>query len=188
MQQSVVKLLVEYPILTLFLTIGLGYVVGELSIFGFRFGTAGVLFVGLAIGALDPSIALPDAIPTLGLIIFVYTIGIHSAPALASAFKRHGYRDNLLAVGALVFGAGLTLALSYALGLPSTSGAGLFCGALTNTPALAAARETIRELGAGRGLPADQVRLLAEQPVVAYGIAYPIGVVGVLLSSCATSS
>jgi len=182
MQQSVVKLLTEYPILTLFLTIGLGYIVGELSIFGFRFGTAGVLFVGLAIGALDPSIALPDAIPTLGLIIFVYTIGIHSAPALAAAFKRHGYRDNFLAVGALAFGAVLTLALSYALGLPGTSGAGLFCGALTNTPALAAARETIQELGSGRGLPAAQVRLLAEQPVIAYGVAYPIGVIGVLLS------
>jgi putative transport protein len=182
MQQSVVKLLTEYPILTLFLTIGLGYIVGELSIFGFRFGTAGVLFVGLAIGALDPSIALPDAIPTLGLIIFVYTIGIHSAPALAAAFKRHGYRDNFLAAGALVFGAVLTLALSYALGLPGTSGAGLFCGALTNTPALAAARETIQELGSGRGLPAAQVRLLAEQPVIAYGVAYPIGVIGVLLS------
>jgi putative transport protein len=181
MQQSVVKLLTEYPILTLFLTIGLGYIVGQVNIFGFRFGTAGVLFVGLAIGALDPSIALPDAIPTLGLIIFVYTIGIHSAPALAAAFKRHGYRDNLLAAGALLFGAGLTVALCHTFGLPATSGAGLFCGGLTNTPALAAARETIHELGAGRGLPAAEVRLLSEQPVIAYGIAYPIGVVGVLL-------
>ena len=104
MQQSLVALLVQHPILTLFLAIGLGYVVGEIGIFGFRFGVAGVLFVGLAIGALDRSIALPEVIPTLGLIIFVYTIGIQSGPALALAFRRSGFRDNMFAVGVLVFG------------------------------------------------------------------------------------
>jgi putative transport protein len=160
MPQQVVALLVQYPILTLFLVIGLGYIVGEIGIFGFRFGVAGVLFVGLAIGAFDRSIALPDVIPTLGLIIFVYTIGIQSGPALGHAFRqRGGFRDNMLAVGVLVFGALLTLGLSYWLSIPGPRAAGLFCGSLTSTPALAAARDAVREAAAGRGIPHEQARL-----------------------------
>lgn len=181
MQNSFVSALVQFPILTLFLVIGSGYLLGEIGFFGFRFGVAGVLFMGLAIGALHPSIALPEVVPTLGLIIFVYTIGIQSAPALAGAFRRRGYRDSLFAAAVLVFGAGLTLAFSYFLSIPGARAAGLFCGALTNTPALAAARETLREIGGRNGLSADQLRVAAEQPVVAYSIAYPIGVIGVLL-------
>lgn len=181
MQQSLVALLVQHPILTLFLAIGLGYVVGQIGIFGFRFGVAGVLFVGLAIGALDRSIALPEAIPTLGLIIFVYTIGIQSGPALALAFRRRGFRDNMLAVGVLVFGALLTLVFSWLLSVPGPRAAGLFCGSLTSTPALAAARDAVREAAVGRGVPREQARLEADQPVVSYSIAYPIGTIGVIL-------
>lgn len=172
--------LIQHPILTLFLAIGVGYLVGEISFFGFRLGVAGVLFVGLTIGALHPDIALPELVPAIGLIIFVYAIGIHSGPALAAAFRR-GYRDNLLAVGVLLFGALLTLGLAWAAGWSGPRAAGLFCGALTNTPALAAARETVRESARQQRLPAARARALAEQPVVAYSIAYPIGVIGVLL-------
>jgi putative transport protein len=173
--------LIQYPILTLFLAIGLGYLVGEISFFGFRLGVAGVLFVGLALGALHPEIALPELVPAIGLIIFVYAVGIHSGPALAAAFRRRGYRDNLLAVGVLLLGALLTLGLAWVTGLSGPSAAGLFCGALTNTPALAAARETVRESARQQRLPAARARALAEQPVVAYSIAYPVGVIGVLL-------
>ncbi len=181
MQNWVTDILIQFPILTLFLVIGLGYVVGAIRILGFSFGVAGVLFVGLAIGALHPSIALPEVVPTLGLIIFVYTIGIHSGPGLVDSFRRRGYRDSLLGLGALAFGAALALALSYFLSMSSAQAAGLFCGALTNTPALAAARETVREIATGRGVPLEQARVLADEPVVAYSIAYPIGIVGVLL-------
>jgi putative transport protein len=181
MQQSLVDLLVHFPILTLFLAIGLGYIVGEIGIFGFRFGVAGVLFVGLAIGALDRSIALPEVIPTLGLIIFVYTIGIQSGPALALAFRRRGLRDNMVAAGVLVFGALLTLGLSCWLSIPGPRAAGLYCGSLTSTPALAAARDAVREMAAGRGVPREEARLAADQPVVSYSIAYPIGTIGVIL-------
>ncbi|MGE5570898.1 MAG: aspartate:alanine exchanger family transporter [Rhodospirillales bacterium] len=181
MEQSLVAFLVQYPILTLFLAIGLGYIVGEIGIFGFRFGVAGVLFMGLAIGALDPAIALPEVIPTLGLIIFVYTIGIQSGPALAQAFQRRGFRDNMLAGGVLVFGAVLTLGFSYLLSIPGPRAAGLYCGSLTSTAALAAARDAVREAAVARGVPRDQARLEADQPVVSYSIAYPIGTIGVIL-------
>ncbi len=179
--QGIIDILVQTPILTLFIVIGLGYLVGEIPILGFRFGVAGVLFVGLGVGALSPKIGVPEAIPTLGLIIFVYTIGIHSAPALRRAFRERGYRDSLFTVAVLVFGAGIAVAMSYALAIPGAQAAGLFCGALTNTPALAAARETLREVAAQRNLPPESARLLGAQPTIAYSIAYPIGVIGVIL-------
>ncbi|HOL71295.1 MAG TPA: aspartate:alanine exchanger family transporter [Bryobacteraceae bacterium] len=181
MKESLVAFLAQYPILTLFLAIGLGYVVGEIGLFGFRFGVAGVLFMGLAIGALDPAVSLPEVIPTLGLIIFVYTIGIQSGPALAQAFQRGGLRANMLAGGLLVFGALLTLGFSYLLSIPAPRAAGLFCGSLTSTPALAAARDAVREAAVARGVPREQARLEADQPVVSYSIAYPIGTIGVIL-------
>lgn len=180
MPDSVIQLLAQYPILTLFLAIGLGYVVGETSFFGFRFGVAGVLFVGLAIGAIHPSVALPEVIPTLGLIIFVYTIGIHSGPALAESFRKRGYRDSMLALCAVVFGAILTVAVSLAFSIPAPRAAGLFCGGMTSTPALAAAREQLRDVALQRGARPQEARTEADQPVVSYSIAYPFGVLGVI--------
>jgi len=181
MPQSFIQLLAQYPILTLFLAIGLGYVVGETSFFGFRFGVAGVLFVGLAIGALHPAVALPEVIPTLGLIIFVYTIGIQSGPALAESFRRRGYRDGLFAVSAVVLGAVITVAVAFMFSIPAPRAAGLFCGGMTSTPALAAAREQLRDTAVQRGAPLEKARAEADQPVVSYSVAYPFGVIGVIL-------
>ena len=177
-----VSTLVEYPILTLFVVIGLGYLFGEISFFGFRFGVAGVLFMGLAVGAFHPNIALPEVVSTLGLIIFVYTIGIQAGPGFFNSFRKQGYRDTLLALGMVVLGAVLTVALAYPLHLGGPRAAGLFCGALTNTPALAAARERVREQARAQNLPQEEVRVLGDEPVVAYSIAYPLGVILVLVA------
>lgn len=182
MIESLARTFAEYPILTLFVVIGLGYVLGEIDFRGFRLGVAGVLFVGLAIGSLGPDIAPPEVLPTLGLIIFVYAVGIHSGPAFFNSFRRHGYRNSLLAVAALSFGALLTFVLSRALPLDGPRAAGLYCGALTNTPALAATRERLGDAARATGTPPENIRLLVDQPVVAYSVAYPIGILGVLLS------
>ncbi len=179
---SFTQTLVHFPILALFLAIGIGYLIGEISFFGFRFGIAGVLFAGLAIGALDPGIALPEIVPTLGLIIFVYMVGLHSGPALVETIRERGYRDSVFAAAILAFGASLAVASSWILRLTGAGAAGLFCGALTNTPALAAARETVREIAGKSGMNTEQIKALADQPVVSYSIAYPVGVVGVLLT------
>ena len=181
MQQSIAAALSANPILTLFVVIGLGYLAGEISLFGFKFGVAGVLFVGLAIGSLGPSIALPEFVSALGLIFFVYAVGIHSGPAFFASFRRQGYRDSLLAAGVLVFGASLAVLLSHLVPLAAPRAAGLYCGALTNTPALAAARERIHDRAVEQGLGQEQARAKADEPVIAYSIAYPIGVIGVLL-------
>lgn len=182
MHDWIVTTLTQYPILTLFVVIGLGYVLGEINFFGFRFGVAGVLFVGLAVGSLSPDIALPEAVLVLGLIIFVYTLGIQSGPAFFDSFKRQGYRPTLLAAGVLLFGAGLTFLCAWGLRLSGPRAAGLYAGALTNTPALAAVMERVQELALRENTPEEAVRVLSDQPVVAYSLAYPIGVIGLLLA------
>ncbi|HXP45914.1 MAG TPA: TrkA C-terminal domain-containing protein, partial [Terriglobales bacterium] len=179
---SIVTTLAENPILTLFAVIGLGYLLGEISVFGFRLGTAGVLFVGLAVGSLGPAISIPEVIPTLGLIIFIYTIGIQSGPEFFNSLRERGYRDSVFALAIVVLGAGVTVLVSRPAHLTRARAAGLYTGAMTNTPALAATRELLRERGRSAGLSPEQLRATSDEPVVAYSIAYPIGVIGVLVS------
>lgn len=179
---TLVSTLSASPILTLFVVIGFGYLLGQINIFGFRFGLAGVLFVGIAIGSLSPDIALPEIVSSLGLIIFVYTVGIQSGPAFFASFKQQGKRANLLALGVLIFGALLSLGVGHAMHWSSGRIAGLYSGALTNTPAVAAARDRLHFYAQVRGLSPDQTRDLTEEPTIAFGLAYPMGVIGVLLA------
>lgn len=174
--------LVASPILTLFIVIGLGYLLGQVSVFGIRFGISGVLFVGIAVGALAKEIALPDIVPALGLIIFVYTIGIQSGPAFFASFNRQGARNNMLAIAVLGLGALLATGVGHALGYSHARIAGLYCGALTNTPAVAAAQERIRFRAHSDNLSPEQVRDLSDEPIVAFGLAYPMGVIGLLIA------
>ena len=71
----------QSPLLLLFIVIALGYGIGEIRIRGFKLGVAAVLFVGLGFGALSPELSVPQFIIFLGLSIFVYTVGLSSAPA-----------------------------------------------------------------------------------------------------------
>lgn len=179
---SLVTTLINTPILTLFVVIGLGYLLGQLTLFGFRFGVAGVLFVGIAIGSLDKGIALPEIVPIFGLILFVYTIGIQSGPAFFASFNRGGFRNNMLAVCVLIIGALVASGVGRVMHYSSARVAGLYCGALTNTPAVAAAQERIRYRAHAQDLSPEQARDAADEPIVAFGLAYPMGVIGLLLS------
>jgi putative transport protein len=171
-----IEFLVGNPLLLLFLVSALGYLLGNVRVKGVSLGVAAVLFVGLAFGALDPSMALPEVILELGLIIFVYTIGLANGASFFASFRRKGVRDNLFVALILLFAAGLTAAVWAILGLSAAVAAGLYAGSLTNTPALAGLIET-----AGRmSTPALQAAAQAE-PVVGYSIAYPMGVVGMLV-------
>ncbi|MCB0162126.1 MAG: transporter, partial [Caldilineaceae bacterium] len=73
-----IDLLVEQPLLLLFLVSAIGYVIGRIRIAGVSLGVAAILFVGLAFGALSPELSLPPVLVEMGLIIFVYTIGLSS--------------------------------------------------------------------------------------------------------------
>ncbi|HTP52682.1 MAG TPA: aspartate:alanine exchanger family transporter [Anaeromyxobacteraceae bacterium] len=172
-----IQFLVDNPLLLLFLVAGVGYPLGRLQVRGVSLGVAAVLFSGLAFGALDPRLKLPEIVYVLGLALFVYAVGLSSGPAFVASLRRDGARANFLALGAIAAAAALVAWAGRLLGLKATLVAGLYAGSLTNTPALAGALETVKHLAAGPALE----RMLAE-PVVGYSIAYPMGVIGMVLA------
>lgn len=172
-------LLANNQLLLLFMVIGLGYLIGNIKIFGFQLSVAAVLFVGIAFGAIDNRLALPEHIYVVGLVMFVYAIGLQSGPGFFASFQKRGIRFSLTAALVLLIGAAVTFVIEKIMGLSPSSASGLFCGALTNTPALAAAVETAKNLSAN--LPAAARDLNTNSPVVTYGLAYPFGVFGVIL-------
>ena len=97
-----IELLLENPLLLLFLVLGGGYLVGRISIGGFSLGISAVLFVGLGLGALHPDMRLPDLVYLLGLILFVYTVGLSAGPGFVSSFRHGGARDNVLVIIVLI--------------------------------------------------------------------------------------
>ena len=169
-----IPLLINNPLLLLFLVAAIGFAVGRLRVAGFSFGVAAVLFVGLAFGAISPELRLPEVVYLLGLVLFVYTVGLASGPAFFRSLRRRGLRDNALVLGLLGVGAALAVTAHSVLKLPGAMVAGLFAGAYTNTPALAGVVEAL----AGRGAP----EAIQATPVVAYSVAYPVGVIGMLIA------
>lgn len=164
------QILRDSPLLVLFLVAAVGYLIGKVEIAGFSLGVAAVLFAGLALGAIDPQLALPEIVQGFGLVLFVYTIGLASGPGFFRSFRRRGLRDNVVACALLAGAALVTACLSVALGFSGATAAGTFAGALTNTPALASVIEAMKGRGDG----------IASAPAVAYSVTYPMGVIGVI--------
>ncbi len=174
-------LLRSSPVVLLFTVVGLGYFLGSLRIRGFRLGVGAVLFVGLLLGALDPGLAIPDVIYVLGLVTFVYTVGLQSGPIFFNLFRRQWLGLTTIALAAPLGAAVLTILAARLLHIRTPVAAGLFCGSLTNTPALAAAVDSLRRSLSGAALEDAAKRLALDGPTVGYSIAYPFGVFGVIL-------
>ncbi|MEW5700674.1 MAG: aspartate:alanine exchanger family transporter [Candidatus Zixiibacteriota bacterium] len=172
-------LLAANNLLLLFTVIGLGYLIGNIRIHGFKLGVAALLFVGIAFSAVDPRLVLPEHIYVIGLVLFVYAIGLQAGPGFFASFQKRGLGVSTMAVLILLGGAVVAGLTGRLLGLSAAATAGLFCGSLTNTPALAAAVEAIKNMSPA--LPPDQLDLLLNSPVVTYGLAYPLGVLAAIL-------
>ena len=170
-----IDFLADNPLFLLFLVVAIGYPFGRIRIGGSSFGVATILFSGLAIGAIDPSLKLPAIIYELGLVVFVYTVGLSSGRGFAQSLRNHGIRNMVWTVGLLSAAAALIAALSRSLGFSGAESAGLYAGSLTNTPALAGVLDYLGDRFSGPSADA----ILAE-PVIAYSIAYPMGVVGAI--------
>ncbi|RPJ38542.1 MAG: transporter, partial [Chloroflexi bacterium] len=160
-----IGILRDNPLLLLFVVAAIGYPLGRIKIGGTSLGVAAVLFVGLAFGALDPELKLPEIIYQVGLVLFVYTIGLASGAIFFASFGKKGLRYNGLVLGGLLLTTLLTALAHYLFNLSPSSTAGMFAGSLTNTPALAGVIEHIKTVG---GLEAA-----LSDPVVAYSITYP---------------
>jgi putative transport protein len=170
-----IALLEENPILLLFLVAGVGFVIGRVKVAGFSLGVAAVLFAGLGFGALGENVKLPEFVYLFGLVLFVYTVGLSSGPGFFAALRRRGLRDNAFVLGMIVLAAVTVVAATRVFGIATPFAAGLFAGSLTNTPALAGVLETLKAIA-----PAADLERLLSQPVVAYSVCYPIGVIGML--------
>ncbi len=169
MVRTILDLLAGNPLLLLFTVVAVGYPAGRLHVRGVRLGIAAILFAGLGVGALDPRLRLPEVVQLLGLCLFVYSVGLSSGPGFFATLRRHGARNGALVAMALVAGALVAWGGARLLGAESGLGGGLFAGALTNTPALAAVLDLLR----GQVPSADQAQ---SAPVVAYSVTYPLGV------------
>ncbi|MCL5429594.1 MAG: transporter [Chloroflexi bacterium] len=172
-----IAILQDNPLLLLFVIAAIGWPLGRVEIGGVRLGVAAVLFTGLAVGALSPDLRLPEIVYLIGLVIFVYTVGLNSGSIFFASLRRKGLRDNLLVAGILASAAGLAIAASKLFGIHAAEAAGLFAGSLTNTPALAGALEFL-----SASAPPNLVDSLLAEPVVAYSISYPMGVLGMILA------
>lgn len=166
-----IELLQANPLLLLFIVVAIGYLLGQIRIGGNSMGVAAVLFVGLAFGALDPGLQMPQIVLDLGLVLFVYTIGLANGPGFFSKFRREGLREVLFIVGIMALPALLLLGIHLALDLAPATTVGIFTGLSNNTPALASVLDLIG--------PNDDTA--ASAAVVGFSVVYPLGVLGRML-------
>jgi putative transport protein len=153
------------PILTAFLAIGVGYLVGQINIFGFSLGVGAVLFVGLAIGAFAPKAQIIGPIGLTGLIMFLYGIGILYSRQFFEGMVGAGQKYNLLALVACLAGLAVALLLGQMLNVKIGHTLGLYAGSMTSTATLQAALDVTK----------------SKDPSIGYSIAYPFGVIGPIL-------
>jgi putative transport protein len=178
-----INLLVENPLLLLFVVAAIGYPLGRIGFRGASLGVAAVLFAGLAVGSLHPDLRLPEIVYLLGQAVFVYTVGLSGGAAFfASLRRRKGWRDNLFVLAILSLDALLVAAAQKLFALKPALAAGMFAGSVTNTSALAGVLEFIKNhFAKGHFTETDVTNLLAE-PVVGYSLAYPFGVLGLIFA------
>ena len=153
------------PILTAFLAIGVGYLVGQINIFGFSLGVGAVLFVGLALGAFAPKAQIIGPIGLTGLIMFLYGIGILYGRQFFEGMVGAGQKYNLLALVGCLAGLAVALLLGHIFGIKIGHTLGLYAGSMTSTATLQAALDVMKN----------------KDPSIGYSIAYPFGVIGPIL-------
>lgn len=172
--ETIAALLSQHEILTLFCVIAVGLGLSRVQVRGVKVGIAGVLFAGLALAAwakLEGSeLQLVTDLKEFGLILFVYCVGLSSGSGFFSAFRKRGLKLNLVLLCGLGCGALIAVLGGSFFELRRGVIAGIFCGALTNTPALGAATDVLR----GSTQSVD--------PVLGYSLTYPFGILGALVA------
>ena len=163
-------------LITIMLAIGTGVFFGRLKLGKITFGVSAVMFTGLLLGHYGYRIndEIFDFIRDFGLILFVYGIGLQVGPSFFSSFKNEGLKFNILAVSTVLLGGVITFLLHYFTGLEIENLVGIMSGAVTNTPGLGAAKNTISEL------TAQFPDKTFADPAIGYAITYPLGVFGII--------
>ncbi len=171
---------IAHAIMVYSLVIALGVILGKVKIFGVSLGATFVLFVGILMGHLGLTVnsEVLHFIREFGLILFIFSIGMQVGPGFFSSFKKGGLLLNGLAVLLISLNIVVALCIYYGVGdIKITDLVGILSGAVTNTPGLGAAQQTLIEI---KG--AEVASGLNESMSMGYAAAYPLGVVGIILS------
>ena len=159
-------LLEQQPLMTLFLTIAIGYLVGEINIKGFSLGVGAVLFVALAMGWFAPKSVPAPMVGTLGLALFLYGVGVqYGKQFFLGLTSARGLKANGMALLGVLLAGAVSILLVKAMDLNLGYALGLFAGSGTSTPTLQAAIATLGN----------------DDPAVGYSVSYPFGVAGPIL-------
>ncbi|MCC6240500.1 MAG: putative transporter [Phycisphaerales bacterium] len=196
---------VAHTVLLLGIVAAIGLAIGSIRVKGIGLGIAGVLFSGLIVGHFygasfwtpptdgHYSGGLNDHVlhfaQEFGLILFVYTIGVQVGPGFFASLRRQGLPLNIMAASIVLLGVVVTVGIRYIAKVETPAAVGLFSGASTNTPSLAAAQAALKDQSTSKINPAtgqvyseEETRLLVNKPVLGYAVAYPFGVIGIILS------
>ena len=156
--------------------IAIGLSLGKIGILGVSLGVTFVFFTGIIAGhfGIDIDPRMLGYAESFGLILFVYALGLQVGPSFLASFFKGGLKLNAYAMGVVLVGTAMMLGFYYATDISLPQMTGIFCGAVTNTPALGAAQQTLKQM---------TPELAATTPDLALGCAvtYPLGVVGVIL-------
>lgn len=159
------------------LVAAVGLSLGKIKIFGISLGITFVFFAGILAGHFGLAINkdMLSFAQNFGLIIFVYSLGLQVGPGFFSSFKQEGLILNMLGLGVIILGLALTLIFHWTTGISLPDMVGLLCGAVTNTPALGAAQQALLQM-----MPSNSAEVT--DMALSCAVAYPLGVVGVILA------
>ena len=164
--EFVTTLLEQQPLMALFLTIAIGYLVGEINVKGFSLGVGAVLFVALFMGWFAPKSVPAPMVGTLGLALFLYGVGVqYGKQFFVGLTTAQGQKANLIALAGVLLAGVVSILLVKAMQMNIGYGLGLFAGSGTSTPTLQAAIATLGN----------------DDPAVGYSVSYPFGVAGPIL-------
>ncbi len=160
-------------IIVISLISAIGLMLGRIRVFGISLGITFVFFTGILAGhfGLTVDSQMLFYAETFGLVLFVYALGLQVGPGFFSSMRSEGAKLLLPAIGVLLTGTLLAIALSYAADVAIADMSGILCGATTNTPALAAAQQTLKQLG-----------MESSGAALSCALTYPLGVVGVIFA------
>lgn len=158
-------------VISLICAVGLG--LGKIKFAGISLGVAFVFFFGIAAGSFGLKVndQMLNYCETFGLVIFVYTLGLHVGPNFFGSFRHEGTSFNIWSLAVIILGTAMAIALTYIMKVPMSDMIGILCGATTNTPALGAGQQALQHVGVS-----------GARAALATAVTYPLGVVGVIFA------
>ncbi|MFI3239651.1 MAG: putative transporter [Bacteroidales bacterium] len=169
---------VAHIVLTYAIVIALGVLLGKIKIFGVSLGVTFVLFIGIVLSHFGISVngEVLHFMREFGLILFIFSIGLQVGPGFFSSFKEGGMTLNGLAILIITLNIAIALGIYFGIGgISATDLVGVLSGAITNTPGLGAAQQTLLEVSPNSG---EAVKSMS----MGYAAAYPLGVIGIIIS------